>query len=59
MHAFDAIFILERYKNVIIRERENLFFALIEHCINAQFLSIQICFFFTRDSVLTSLDANC
>ena len=58
MHASGAVFILGRYKDVIIRGGENLSPALVEHCINAQFPSIQVCFSSTRGSVLTSLGAS-
>lgn len=42
MHASGAVFILGRYKDVIIRGGENLSPALIELCINAHFPSIQV-----------------
>ena len=42
MHASGAVFILGRYKDVIIRGGENLSPALIEHCINTQFPSAQV-----------------
>lgn len=43
MHASGAVFILGRYKDVIIRGGENLSPAIIEHCINSQFPSAQVC----------------
>ena len=43
MHASGNVFILGRYKDVIIRGGENLCPAMIEACITAQFPSIQVC----------------
>ena len=43
MHASGNVFILGRYKDVIIRGGENLCPAIIENCIIAQFPSIQVC----------------
>ena len=42
MHPSGSVFILGRYKDVIIRGGENLSPALLEHCINSQFPSIQV-----------------
>ena len=42
MHTSGSVFILGRYKDVIIRGGENLSPALLEHCINSQFPSIQV-----------------
>ena len=42
MHASGNVFILGRYKDVIIRGGENLCPALIENCINTHFPSAQV-----------------
>ena len=56
MHASGAVFILGRYKDVIVRGGEKLSPALVEHCIHAQFPAIQVCFSSTtRESALLSL----
>ena len=43
MHDSGNVFILGRYKDVIIRGGENLCPAIIENCVIAQFPSIQVC----------------
>lgn len=63
MHASGAVFILGRYKDVIIRGGENLSPALIEHCINAQFPSTQVrgfvIYMLTLLTVLKGPDSRC
>lgn len=56
MHASGNVFILGRYKDVIIRGGENLSPAIIESCITARFPSIQVCKSDTdKSSLLTVL----
>lgn len=44
MHDSGALFILGRYKDAVIRGGENISPAMIEHCINKRFSSMQVRF---------------